>query len=143
MNNYFNNERNMMHIVKSECLRSLSLKYGQYNSSILGYAIYKIEYRQNGAGKKLQELQNYVSDMNIEDSLTEQLELVISDTYSFIENGIVNRRWTTYSNNIRYLFNTEEISDVKLSYEQAEYHCEDIKHAIEVRIDILLEQTMK
>lgn len=139
MSALFNEQINIMHIVKSECLRSITMKYGSY-SSILAYATYKTEYKKNGATKYLRKLQEYINLSESYIEVKEQLNDIIMDTLQFVEEGIVKRSWTTYIQSVRELFNNQDTEEIVLKLDKALWYYKDIKDAVEVRVDLLLEQ---
>ena len=139
MSALFNEQINIMHIVKSECLRSITMKYGAYGS-ILAYATYKTEYKKNGATKYLRELQEYINQGELYTEVMEQVNEIINDTLLFVEEGIIKRSWTTYIQSIRELFNKKDTDEIVLPFDKALWYYKDIKDAVEVRVDLLIEQ---
>ena len=100
------NKSLMVHMVKSLCLRSITLKYGAYYS-VLAYATYKMEYQKRGATKSILQIKEDLEQLDLKDGVSEQLFEIINDTYRFIEEGVVSKTWITYNQNIRGLFKTD------------------------------------
>lgn len=134
-----NKKLNITHVVKSECLRSITLRYGAYYS-ILAYATYQTEYQKSGATKSILQLKVELAKLDISCYILDQLNGIIDDTYRFVEEGVVTKKWTTYNQNIRKLFNSDEQTETQLTLEKALEHYEDIKCAVELRSDLILEQ---
>lgn len=142
MRELFSEVSKVIHVVKSICLRSITIKYGAY-TSILAYATYKLELNKNGATKCLDELQEYVEQANIGDDVRPMLFEIIEDTYKFVEVRVVTRGWTEYVQSVRELFGKERFEEVKLGEEEVMEYYEDIKRGVEVRVDLVLEQVEK
>ena len=130
---------NLTHKVKSECLKSINLRYGAYYS-ILAYATYHTEFQKNGATKSILQLKDELVKLDLDCYMLEQLQGIIDDTYRFVEEGVFTKKWTIYNQNLRKLFNLDEQMEVQLTFEKALEHYEDIKCAVELRTDLVLEQ---
>ena len=133
-------DKSIVYAVKSECLRSISIRYGAYYS-ILAYAVYKLEYqKEKCATKKLIELKKDILPLITKGNIYEELNKIIEEVYMFVEDSVLTNSWKLYNQNIRGLFESEEQVKAELTFEVALEHYEDIKDAVELRTDLILEQ---
>lgn len=133
-------DKSIVYAVKSECLRSITLRYGAYYS-ILAYAVYKLEYqKEKCATKKIIELQNEILPLVSKGNMYEELNRIIEEVTMFVEDSVLTNSWKLYNHNIRGLFDSEEQVMTELTFDVALEHYEDIKNAVELRTDLIIEQ---